>query len=442
MGVKLKSLITSTTLPLSALKGKTIAVDGTNMLFQILYNPYQMQKKLPDTFYLDRTMRVISHLYGWLQKAIGFYKAKILPVIVFDGVPDISNKKPTGNMARNFLSAKKHYEKALKSGEREGAKEAALSRSYMFLNCVHESKALLEACGIPVVMAPGEAEAQCVYLLKQGKVDYVVSTDYDVLLYGAPEYIRQITFSTRAMVDGKWKSVKPDLIHIDLKTNLEALGITQRQLIDLSILLGNDYYPGISGIGPKKAISSIKHYRNLENMIKTHPELFKNAQLPQDKIKWIRNKFLKPRVRRISSKFSESFLQLDALRELLVENHTLDIDKVDKYLTRLTKAHKSFSKSKKRQKKTLESHIPVTGPENNISSKPLRESNEEVSPIRTKAEEVIRDPSKPHRFSDSFQRRLNRGHKKSQPSNISYEFTSATHLKIPSKKIKLKKVSK
>jgi 5'-3' exonuclease len=76
MGVKLKALITSTTLPLVDLKGKTVAIDGMNMLFQILHNPYQMQKKLPDTFYLDRTLRVISHLYGWLQKVIGFYKKK------------------------------------------------------------------------------------------------------------------------------------------------------------------------------------------------------------------------------------------------------------------------------------------------------------------------------------------------------------------------------
>jgi hypothetical protein len=177
-------------------------------------------------------------------------------------------------------------------------------------------------------------------------------------------------------------------------------------------------------------------------MIKAHPELFKNAQLPQNTIKDIRNKFLKPRVKQVSSNFSVSSLQIDVLRGLLVENHTLDLDKVERYLTRLTKAHSSFSKARKRRKKSLESHIPPSSLPDKDSSKPLRESNEEISPIISRGKEVIRDPSKPHRFSDSFQRRLDRGNKTNQPANISYEFTSATQLKTPSKKLTLKKVSK
>lgn len=42
MGVKLKKLIESTSIPLTEINGCKVAVDGMNMLFQILYNPYQM----------------------------------------------------------------------------------------------------------------------------------------------------------------------------------------------------------------------------------------------------------------------------------------------------------------------------------------------------------------------------------------------------------------
>ena len=47
------------------------------MLFQILNNPAQKDKGIEDKYYVDRTQRVITHLYGWIQKAIQFYAHKI-----------------------------------------------------------------------------------------------------------------------------------------------------------------------------------------------------------------------------------------------------------------------------------------------------------------------------------------------------------------------------
>lgn len=404
MGVKLKTLITSTPLPLTALKGKTVAIDGMNMLFQILYNPYQMQQKLPDTFYLDRTLRVITHLYGWLQKAIGFYKNKILPVIVFDGKPDTTKRLITKNLAHDFLITKQNYETALTMGDRENAKRFALSRSFMFLNCVHESKKILQACGIPIIMAPEEAEAQCVALQQQGKVDYVISTDYDALLYGASHLIRQLTFSTRTRVNGKWRTVKPDLTHIDLQSNLATLRISRTQLIDLSILLGNDYYPGIAGIGPKKALSSVQHYKSLENMMKGHPQLFNNAHLNRSQVKQIRDQFLAPKVAQISHKVSIAPLQLPVLRELLLKDHSLNFARVERLLARLTKAHTTFTIIKKR---ALTQSQPINGVLKSPSNL---------------------NPSLPAVFDIHLQRRLDRGKKKPQPVNLSYEFSAASDL--------------
>jgi flap endonuclease-1 len=91
-------------------------------------------------------------------------------------------------------------------GDYQSAKKFALSKSFMFINYIHESKQLLESCGVPVIMAPSEAEAQCVSLQKEGLVDYVVSNDFDVMLYGSPKIIRKITFQSRKKVKGKWIS--------------------------------------------------------------------------------------------------------------------------------------------------------------------------------------------------------------------------------------------
>ena len=123
MGVKLEKIISPLIISLKELEGKKVAIDGMNMLYQILYNPFQMQKKLPDIFYLDRTQRVITHLYGWIQKITHFYQAKIFPIVVFDGKPD--ERKYPGQMdrARTFITLEKKYHESLKSGNKAYTKQ-------------------------------------------------------------------------------------------------------------------------------------------------------------------------------------------------------------------------------------------------------------------------------------------------------------------------------
>nr|WP_147664639.1 hypothetical protein [Candidatus Prometheoarchaeum syntrophicum]QEE17754.1 Flap endonuclease 1 [Candidatus Prometheoarchaeum syntrophicum] len=342
MGVKLKKLIETISIPLSDIKGTKVAVDGMNMLFQILYNPYQMAQKLPDIFYMDSTQRVITHLYGWLQKVTQFYKANIFPVIVFDGKPDPYKRLTTKDYARDYLAVKKKYENALEKGDSQRAKNFALSKSFMFLNCIHESKQLLEMCGIPVIMAPSEAEAQCVSLQQEGLVEYVVSTDFDVMLYGSPQIIRKITFQSRKKVQGKWVSYQPNIELIESLANLDRLGINLNQLIDLSILVGNDYYPGVKKIGPSKALQSIKYFKTLERIMHKHPHLFSNLSLP--KIHRIREMFQSPEVIR-KPKITPHPLNLDGLRKLLLVDHKLNAERVEKRLASLEKSHKKMAKN-------------------------------------------------------------------------------------------------
>ena len=44
---------------------------------------------------------------------------------------------------------------------------------------------------IPNLAAKGEAEALCADLVKQGKVDYVMSEDTDTLAHGSPNLIQR-----------------------------------------------------------------------------------------------------------------------------------------------------------------------------------------------------------------------------------------------------------
>ena len=60
---------------------------------------------------------------------------------------------------------------------------------------VEDAKRLIKAMGFPVVKAPGEAEAYCAYLVKQGKAFATVSEDMDSLTFGSPVMIRGMSMA-------------------------------------------------------------------------------------------------------------------------------------------------------------------------------------------------------------------------------------------------------
>ncbi len=113
---------------------------------------------------------------------------------------------------------------------------------------------MLRLMGLPTVQAPSEGEAQAAHMATAGAVWAAVSKDYDTLLFGAPRLLRFLTFSGREFLPGKgtFRPIAPELI--DLQEWLAALGITREQLVDLAMLVGTDFNPGIKGIGPKKAL--------------------------------------------------------------------------------------------------------------------------------------------------------------------------------------------
>ena len=117
---------------------------------------------------------------------------------------------------------------------------------------VNDVKILLKHMGIPFVSAPCEAEAQCAELVKRGKVFAVGTEDMDALTFGTNVLLRHLTFS-----EAKKMPVK----EIRLNRVLEGLGLSQKEFVDLCILLGCDYVDKIKGIGPKKAIELVS-FRN------------------------------------------------------------------------------------------------------------------------------------------------------------------------------------
>jgi flap endonuclease-1 len=131
---------------------------------------------------------------------------------------------------------------------------------------IDDAKELLRLMGLPVVQAPSEGEAQAAHMATRGDAWAAASKDFDALLFGAPRVVRFLTISGREFLPAQRSSrpITPELI--DLRRMLDALGITQTQLVDLGLLVGTDFHPGVSGIGPKKALALVKRHGAIEHM--------------------------------------------------------------------------------------------------------------------------------------------------------------------------------
>ena len=116
---------------------------------------------------------------------------------------------------------------------------------------LQEVKDMLELLGLPYVESPMEAEAQCAALEAAGVVDGVVTEDCDAFLFGAKNVYKNI------FVDNKFvEAYKSNAIEGEL-------GFDRNRLINLALLLGSDYTPGIKGIGIVNAAEVVQSFPDL-----------------------------------------------------------------------------------------------------------------------------------------------------------------------------------
>src|SRR5204862_7904149 len=145
-------------------------------------------------------------------------------------------------------------DEALRAGDEARAYSKATMTSRLTREMVDEARHLLGLLGIPTVQAPSEAEAQAAHMARSGGAWAAGSKDYDSLLFGAPRVVRFLTISGKEFLPsrGTFRPIVPELIELD--RFLQTLGITREQLVDVAILIGTDFNPGVKGIGPKKAL--------------------------------------------------------------------------------------------------------------------------------------------------------------------------------------------
>ncbi len=328
MGVKLAELLQPRILAWEELKGKTLAIDFSNAVYQFLASIRQ-----PDgTPLMDRKGRVTSHLMGIFTRFSNLLLKGIKPIIVFDGqAPDIKHK--TKEMRAEIKrEAEARFYSAKERKDIEEMAKYAKQTGRINEEMLEVSKQLIEGLGIPVVQAKGEAEAQCSYMAENKDAWAAASQDYDTLLFASPKLVRNLAVSARRKLpDGRYIENNPQVI--ELKECLSSLGISQRQLIILGILVGTDYNPGgVKGIGAKKAL----HILSAEGYEKKAGEMCKNAGFDLEEIFAL---FENPAV---NKNYNIQFKNINrtAVKKLLVELHDFNEERVNALLAKFSENNK------------------------------------------------------------------------------------------------------
>lgn len=263
LGVNLTPIIVKQILTLNDLRGKGLAVDANNYLYQFL----SLIRTKDGTPLKDSKGNITSHLSGLMFRSTRLIRDfSIDLVFAFDGQPPALKGEEIRKRHEQREKALREWQQAMKAHDYAKAFSKAVMTSRLTRSMIEDAKKLLMLLGIPYVQAPSEAEAQTAYMATRGDVWAASSKDYDTILFGAPKLVRFLTIHGQEYLPSKGtaRPLKPELI--TLHQLLSHHGITRFQLVDMAILVGTDFNEGIKGVGSKTALKLIKEYGRIENL--------------------------------------------------------------------------------------------------------------------------------------------------------------------------------
>lgn len=325
MGLQIGDIVSRKEVTFSELKGKTIAVDAFNAIYQFLSSIRQ-----PDGVPLmDSKQRVTSHLSGLFYRNIALLAEGLKLIYVFDGEYHVLKGRTHEIRQEAKDRAAEGFRTALEEEDIDAMGKYARGMSKITDEMISESKELLEAMGVAVVQAPGEGEMQAAELVKSGQAYAVGSQDYDALVVGGNRLIQNLTLARKRKTPSGFVYIAPEMI--DYESVLNQLGIDADQLICLAILVGTDFNPGgVRGFGPKKSLILVRQKKYPVAIFEEVVERFGDLGFDWKVVFGI---FKKPNVDRFKIEIPK--LNEDKIKEILVERHQFSMQRVEKQLEKL-----------------------------------------------------------------------------------------------------------
>lgn len=185
---------------------------------------------------------------------------QITPILVFDG---------------HRLLAKQHTElereakrelglqlgKRMMSEGREKDAHAAFSKAVdVTAEMARKVLQSFQARGVECIVAPYESDAQLAKLAKDGRVNFVISEDSDLLAFGCNRVLYKLDRHTG----------RGEMVDLALLTKLgsEVRHFSPDQFLDFCILAGCDYLDSVRGVGVKRAMQLVAKYKSTKRILR------------------------------------------------------------------------------------------------------------------------------------------------------------------------------
>lgn len=118
----------------------------------------------------------------------------------------------------------------------------------------------LKKMKVQYVVAPYEADAQLVYLERQGIINGIISEDSDLLVFGAKRLLSKL--------DQHGDCIEISRADFTACREVSLIGWTDADFRRMCILSGCDYLPNIARMGLKTAYRSIRKYKSVERALR------------------------------------------------------------------------------------------------------------------------------------------------------------------------------
>lgn len=117
----------------------------------------------------------------------------------------------------------------------------------------HECKELLRLFGIPYVVAPMEAEAQCAFMNAIQLTDGTITDDSDIWLFGGQTVYKNFFDQRKHVLEYRMEKIE------------KLFKVDRNKLIQMAMLVGSDYTIGINGIGAVTALEILAQFPGTES---------------------------------------------------------------------------------------------------------------------------------------------------------------------------------
>lgn len=240
----LKSIQKHTNLKVYA--GQTLGIDGFGWLHRGAFAcAFQLALDKPTTQYAAFVVNRVRMLLDF----------GITPYIVFDG-DALPSKSGTNSKRKQDRDAAKELGMSLwRAGKKEQAMQELQKAVSITPQMIHTVIEELRRMNVQILVAPYEADAQLVYLEKEGIIDGIISEDSDMLVFGATKLITKL--------DQHGSCIEVNRSDLILNREISFAGWSDTMFRRMAILSGCDYLPSVNGIGLRKGHELVKKHKEI-----------------------------------------------------------------------------------------------------------------------------------------------------------------------------------